>query len=79
MNLDTYLEQGGSGAAALLAKHIGVHPVLVSQWRNGSRQVPAARCPDIERATGGAVRCEDLRPDVDWNYLRTAGDFEVVR
>jgi DNA-binding transcriptional regulator YdaS (Cro superfamily) len=26
----------------------------------------------IERATGGAVRCEDLRPDLadDWAYLR---------
>lgn len=24
----------------------------------------------IERETKGAVRCEDLRPDVDWAYLR---------
>ena len=23
----------------------------------------------IESATGGAVRCEDLRPDVDWAVL----------
>ena len=79
MNLDTYLEQGGKGAAASLAKQIGAVPVLVSQWRKGTRKVPAERCPDIERATGGAVRCEELRPDVDWNYLRTCGDFEVVR
>ncbi|MCL2872394.1 MAG: helix-turn-helix domain-containing protein [Betaproteobacteria bacterium] len=27
-------------------------------------------CIDIERETGGAVRCEDMRPDVDWGYLR---------
>jgi len=26
--------------------------------------------PAIERATKGAVRCEELRPDVDWAYLR---------
>jgi DNA-binding transcriptional regulator YdaS (Cro superfamily) len=32
--------------------------------------VPADRCPVIERETGGAVRCEELRPDVDWAYLR---------
>lgn len=70
MNLDTYLEQGGKGAAALLAKQIGAVPVLVSQWRKGARQVPAERCPDIERATGGAVRCEEMRPDVDWAFLR---------
>lgn len=27
-------------------------------------------CIAIERATNGVVRCEDLRPDVDWAYLR---------
>jgi DNA-binding transcriptional regulator YdaS (Cro superfamily) len=44
--------------------------VLISQWRNGIRPIPAERCPAIERATGGVVRCEDLRPDVDWAVLR---------
>lgn len=24
----------------------------------------------IERESDGKVRCEDLRPDVDWNFLR---------
>lgn len=27
-------------------------------------------CIAIERESDGAVRCEDLRPDVDWAYLR---------
>lgn len=27
-------------------------------------------CINIERETGGQVRCESLRPDVDWGYLR---------
>lgn len=27
-------------------------------------------CIAIERESAGAVRCEDLRPDVDWAYLR---------
>ena len=53
-----------------LAREIGVTPVLVSQWANGVRRVPAERCPQIERATGGLVRCEELRPDVDWAVLR---------
>ncbi|MDT4679101.1 transcriptional regulator, partial [Escherichia coli] len=30
------------------------------------------RCPAIEKATGGAVTCEELRPDIDWAYLRGA-------
>ena len=27
-------------------------------------------CINIERESGRKVRCEDLRPDVDWAYLR---------
>ena len=38
-----------------------------------------ALCINIERESGGKVRCETLRPDVDWGYLRTSGDFEEVR
>ena len=37
-------------------------------------RVPAEYCPLIEEATGGAVRCEDLRPDVKWAVLRQQGD-----
>ena len=46
-------------------------PPTVSQWCNGVCLIPAERCPEIERVTGGAVRCEELRPDVDWAVLRT--------
>lgn len=27
-------------------------------------------CINIDRESGGAVRCEDLAPAVDWAYLR---------
>ncbi|WP_343928672.1 helix-turn-helix domain-containing protein [Pigmentiphaga daeguensis] len=53
-----------------LATSLGVPQILISQWALEQRRVPAERCPTIERATDGAVRCEDLRPDVDWAYLR---------
>lgn len=69
MNLDQYLHQPGLSARRL-ADEIGVPAPLISQWRRGVRPVPAERCPAIERATGGAVTCEELRPDVDWAYLR---------
>lgn len=68
MKLIDYLNKSGSGNQ--LARDTGIHPVLISQWKTGARQVPADRCIEIERATGGVVRCEDLRPDVDWAYLR---------
>lgn len=29
-------------------------------------------CINIDRESGGAVRCEDVRPDVDWEYLRSS-------
>lgn len=57
----------GTPAIARLYKP-ALSPQAVHKWI--ATRVPADRCPAIERATGGAVRCEDLRPDVDWAYLR---------
>lgn len=37
---------------------------MASGWRG--RRVPLGRCPAIEAATGGAVLCEEMRPDVIW-------------
>jgi DNA-binding transcriptional regulator YdaS (Cro superfamily) len=68
MELKTYLSP--RGRVNELAALIGVPAALMSQWKVGARPVPAERCPAIEKATAGAVRCEDLRPDVDWAYLR---------
>jgi DNA-binding transcriptional regulator YdaS (Cro superfamily) len=70
MELREYLSKAGAGAA--LAKKLDISPVLVSQWRTGKRRVPAHRCPEIELATDGSVRCEDLRPEIDWAVLRPA-------
>lgn len=58
------------GGQAELARILRITPAAVSQWCNGVRPVPAERCPAIERATAGAVRCEDLRPDIPWAVLR---------
>lgn len=37
--------------------------------------VGADLCIAIERESGGAVRVEDLRPDIDWAFRRAAADF----
>lgn len=58
------------GGPSKTAQILGVTPQAVCFWRDGKRQLAAEYCPVIERATEGAVRCEDLRPDVDWEYLR---------
>ncbi|EJS96256.1 transcriptional regulator [Pectobacterium wasabiae] len=70
MNLKIFTGQR-RGLATLLGKELGVNASLISQWANGDRQVPAERCPEIEKATDGKVTCEELRPDVDWAYLRS--------
>jgi DNA-binding transcriptional regulator YdaS (Cro superfamily) len=75
MDLTTYLATRSNKEVALA---FGVSQVIISQWKTGARRVPADRCPAIERATNGAVRCEDLRPDVDWAYLR-ATDCDVAK
>jgi DNA-binding transcriptional regulator YdaS (Cro superfamily) len=43
----------------------------VQKWLNSpnpDKMPPAEYCPSIERATG--VTCEELRPDVDWAFVR---------
>lgn len=57
-----HLGQGQSG----FARAIGAHPQQVQQWLYDKRPVPLERCPRVETVTDGTVRCEDLRPDVDW-------------
>ena len=58
------------GGKAQLARLLNVTPATVSQWVTETRPIPAERCPQIELVTGGVVRCEDLRPDVNWAVLR---------
>lgn len=69
MKLKAYIDQQ-RGRSIRLGHAIGAPAVLISQWANRKRSIPAERCPEIEKATEGIVTCEDLRPDVDWSYLR---------
>lgn len=69
MNLADYFA-AERGAQSRLAAATKIPAPLLSQWATGTRRVPAERCPEIERATEGAVRCEELRPDVAWDVLR---------
>ncbi len=59
------------GGAKAFVERIHVASSSPGMWRR-RRSVPADHCPSIERETGGKVRCERLRPSVDWGYLRTS-------
>ncbi len=67
MDLKTYLK---THKQVELARALGVTQGAVHQWASGLTRVAVERCIDIERATGRAVTCEDLRPDIDWAFLR---------
>jgi len=75
MDLKTYLNEE-RGRASRLAAAMGVTQVTVHGWAN--ERVPADRCPSIEAYTGAAVRCEDMRPDVDWAVLRCGCQKEAA-
>lgn len=58
-----------AGGISAFAKSLNLSSHAVAQqWR--LNQVPANHCPDIEALTG--VRCEELRPDVNWAVLRNS-------
>lgn len=55
-----------------LSRALNVSYQLIQGWRGKDRRfaTPAQYCPAIERATEGRIRCEELRPDIDWAVLR---------
>lgn len=42
----------------------------LKQVAYGHRRASGGLAVSIERETQGAVTCEQLRPDIDWAYLR---------
>jgi DNA-binding transcriptional regulator YdaS (Cro superfamily) len=65
------------GGAPTTATKLGVSYQLVYFWLRGERKFPVEKCPVVERLTDGAVRCEDLRPDVEWSVVRQANPAGV--
>jgi DNA-binding transcriptional regulator YdaS (Cro superfamily) len=79
--VEAVLQIAFGGVAARMAEHFGVSDQTVSFWRKGERdgrpvRFPAEHCPAAERLTDRRVRCEELRPDIDWAYLRLAANEE---
>jgi len=71
MKLHEYLSGPGALTVAQLREAVGVKSdAQVRQWQHGyaDRQPSPEYCVAIERATDGAVRRWDLRPD-DWHRI----------
>lgn len=73
MATDTPLKKAAKlvGTEAALAEAIGCTRQRLHQWHR--RGIPTDFVPLIERATGGQIRCEELKPEVAWDVLRPNG------
>lgn len=67
MNMD-------AAARRAIAHKCGIGYDYLYQVLTGRKKGTAELCIQIEKATSGVVRCEDLRPDVDWAYLRSTAN-----
>lgn len=52
-----------------LARACGVSQAAVGKWLDGAK-MDVAHVSSIVKATNGAVKPEDLRPDVDWKTIK---------
>lgn len=52
-----------------LARACGVSQAAVGKWLDGAK-MDVAHVSSIVKATNGAVKPEDLRPDVDWETIK---------
>ena len=57
------------GSQAVVAKACGISQPTVFKWLGGAK-MDVAHVSSIVKATNGAVKPEDLRPDVDWAVIR---------
>lgn len=60
------------GGQSSLASLLHIKPPTVNQWVKLVKKIPAERCPEIEKLVSSKVLSEELRPDVDWSYIRNS-------
>jgi DNA-binding transcriptional regulator YdaS (Cro superfamily) len=58
------------GSQRKLASVAHVTQPFISLAHAGKRKLGIEPCMRIESASDGFFRCEELRPDVDWAFLR---------
>ena len=74
MTLKEYLDLRGRGTAYRMAKAIGIKPTNLYLWAKKAVTISAYRCAQLELLTGGAVTCEELKPEFDWKTLWSVFD-----
>lgn len=72
MRLIDYIKPLSKDALDELADRCSTSSGQLKQVAGGHRRCGENLAINIERETGAAVTCEELRPDVDWAYLRNS-------
>lgn len=67
-----YLNKLQPDSRELFAANCGTSVGYLRKACSISQKLGADLCIEIERESAGAVRVEDMRPDVDWAYLRAS-------
>jgi len=70
MSLHAYIKILGKAKVEDLAVRCGTTVGQLKQVAYGNRRAGASLAVSLERETQGQVTCEQLRPDIDWAYLR---------
>lgn len=77
MTLEQYLETLATKAdKAAFAQSVGTTLGYLKHVVKGRRSPSGALAIEIERETNGLVRCEELCPDADWDYIRRSVSAE---
>jgi DNA-binding transcriptional regulator YdaS (Cro superfamily) len=70
MSLKTFLFALPMPERHAFAERCGTSYPHIRNIAYGQKPCGEGLAVNIERESRGAVRCESLRPDVDWGYLR---------
>lgn len=58
-----------AGNKSALARGLGITPWALSKWNFD--KIPEDRCLPIEELTKAKVKAEQLRPDINWTFIRS--------
>jgi DNA-binding transcriptional regulator YdaS (Cro superfamily) len=73
MQLRRYFSALTPEQKTLFAKKAKTSAMYLTHIIQGRRRPGIEKCVDIEKASGGKVRCEALNPDLPWRYLANRG------
>lgn len=65
-----YLNSLSKEARAQFVERCGTSEGYLRKAASIGQRLGEGLCIELDRESGGQLRCEDLRSDVDWAYLR---------